>query len=370
MSSGVNTLIEKNSSTPRYRQVIAILQQRIESGEYPVGHKLPPERELQETFHLSRMTINRAILELVDQGFVKREVGKGTFVIRSTPAQGDVHYIGLITPSHRSLLEQPFYWEVMEGLDEAARSRNHRSVIAGKEENVLRHEHLDQYFADMNLAGVILMGQMHTALLERLVDVRTPIVCMNFAGEGHGLDSVVIDGERGGYLAARHLLRLGHRRIGLISGPRENANSQQIQHGFLRCLAQNRVPIEPDHIVRGDYMMQDGFRGMMALLDEKDAPTGVFCSSDMMAMGALNAARAKGLEVPRDISLIGFDDCRMVAHAYPPLTTVRVDMRRLGATAVEMVVNRAGDNSRERETQVIPVEMVERNSCAPPPGEE
>ena len=362
----IRVAIKKDGGTPRYQQVISILKEKIESGEYPVGSKLPPERELQDTLGLSRMTINRAILELADHGLVKREVGKGTFVIRNSVPQSQLRSLGLITPSHRSLLEQPFYWEVMEGVDDEVRLGNYRSVIAGKEEILLHQENLDAYFSDMGLSGVILMGQMRPELLQRLQKSPLPIVCLNFSGEAHGLDSVVVDAERGGFLAARYLLKLGHRRIGLVLGPKENANSQHIQRGFLSCLAKNRVAIEPDHILRGDYMMQDGFRCMMALLDEQPRPTAVFCASDMMAMGALNAARAVSLDVPRDISLVGFDDCRLVAHAYPPLTTVRVDMRRLGASAVELVARRLAGDTSPCQTQIIGADLVERESCGSP----
>ncbi|MBE7558379.1 GntR family transcriptional regulator [bacterium] len=362
----IRASIRKDGGPPRYQQVISMLKEKILAGEYPVGSKLPPERELQEALGLSRMTINRAILELADQGLVKREVGKGTFVIRNSVPANHVRSLGVITPSHRSLLEQPFYWEVMEGIDGQVRVGDFRAVIAGKEEVLLQQPDLAAYFHEMGLAGVILMGQMRPELLARLRDCPLPIVCLNFSGTEFGLDSVVIDGERGGYLAARHLLKLGHRRIGVILGPKENANSQNIQRGFFSCLAKNRVAIEPDHILRGDYMMQDGFRCMMALLDERPRPTAVFCASDMMAMGALNAARALSVEVPGQLSLVGFDDCRLVAHAYPPLTTVRVDMQRLGATAVEMVARRLDGDVGPCQTQVIATELVERASCAPP----
>jgi DNA-binding LacI/PurR family transcriptional regulator len=357
-------LTKNNDNVPRYRQVMNVINERIASGEYPIGHKLPPERVLQDTFKLSRMTINRALTEMANQGLIKREVGVGSFVLRNKTPKNVFRSIGIITPSRRSLLEQPFYWEVIEGIDEKARELRFRVILAGKEEMILAQDNVYSYFSEMGFSGVILAGQMAPAFLDRVSKNGLPVVCLNFSGQSHGLDSVVIDCERGGKLVARHLIKLGHRRIGMITGPRDNDNSHKIQQGFLKCLAHNRIPIEPDHIVRGDYMMDGGYQAMLTLLDDPMRPSAVFCASDMMAIGALNAAKVRRVDVPEQMSLVGFDDCRIVAHTHPSLTTVRTSMRRLGAMAVELIQRREKSSRCKAENRVIPVDLIERESSA------
>lgn len=189
------------------------------------------------------------------------------------------------------------------------------------------------------------------------------------------IDSVVIDNAEGAMLATRHLLELGHRSIGLISGGPAAfpaSSPPQRRAGFLRALSQSGVRFDPKAERVGDFSALGGYEAMQTLLDLDERPTAVFAMSDEMAMGAIKACVDAGLSVPEDISVVGFDD---VDWAFTMgLTTVRQDATELGAIAARLMIERlAGTPSGpdcERRLVTVPTELVVRTSTAPPRSKE
>ena len=189
------------------------------------------------------------------------------------------------------------------------------------------------------------------------------------------IDSVVIDNSEGAELATRHLLELGHRSIGLISGGPAAfpaSSPPQRRSGFLRALSEAGVRFDPNAERVGDFSALGGYEAMQALLDLEQRPTAVFAMSDEMAMGAIRACVDAGLSVPADISVVGFDD---VDWAFTMgLTTVRQDATELGAIAARLMIERLEGTPSgpgcERRLVTVPTELVVRTSTAPPRSEE
>ncbi|GIG92253.1 LacI family DNA-binding transcriptional regulator [Plantactinospora endophytica] len=170
----------------------------------------------------------------------------------------------------------------------------------------------------------------------------------------------------GGLLATRHLLELGHRRIACISGPEDVLCSRARAAGFVSALDEAGIPVEPELVRYGLFSAQAGYQHGMELLTRPDRPTAIFAGSDMQAMGVLRAARQLGLDVPADLSVIGYDDLPVAAWIGPALTTVNQPLRDMAGTATQMLLDLARGAELSTSRIDLVTELVVRESTAPP----
>jgi LacI family transcriptional regulator len=163
--------------------------------------------------------------------------------------------------------------------------------------------------------------------------------------------------------AVEYLIGLGHRHIGLITGPDGFRSSQERQQGFVDALARHGISSGPELIAKGSYTFETGLAAAERLLESRPRPTAIFCSNDEMAAGALHAARQRDIEVPGQLSLVGFDDTAIAAHLWPPLTTVRWPIRTMARTAALKLIDPA---SAGEQAASFPSDLVRRASAVPP----
>jgi len=168
---------------------------------------------------------------------------------------------------------------------------------------------------------------------------------------------------QGGLLAVRHLLSLGHKRIACIGGPVGVMPSEQRIEGWRMALAEGGAAPNADALLwRGGFTSQGGYEAMHAILRTEQAPSAVFVCNDLMAIGALRAAHESGVHVPDDLSIVGFDDIELSAYTSPPLTTVAQPKERIGALAVDMLLERVGGKRRDARKVVLQPELRVRAS--------
>lgn len=165
--------------------------------------------------------------------------------------------------------------------------------------------------------------------------------------------------------AVDHLVAQGHRRIGLILGPAGFRSAHERATGFREAMARHGLAVPGELVAQGSYRFPSGVAGAEALLDLPDRPTAIFCSNDEMAAGALHAAQGRGLQVPGDLSLIGFDDAPIAAHIWPPMTTVRWPIRPMARAAALKLIR--PDSAGEQPSR-FPADLVTRSSVAQPAG--
>lgn len=216
--------------------------------------------------------------------------------------------------------------------------------------------------------GAIIVDLVPTAPERSLLDEhRLPWVMVG--ADCPTIDSVMIDNAEGAASGTRHLIELGHTRIGLIAGgPAAFAASSlpQRRMGFLRALQEAGLRFDPKAERVGDFSALGGYRAMQALIALSDRPTAVLAMSDEMAMGAMRACKETGLDVPGDMSVVGFDD---VDWAFAVgLTTIRQDATELGAIAARLMIQRLEGESCDRQVVTVPTRLVKRDSTAPPTG--
>ncbi|NNN30789.1 LacI family DNA-binding transcriptional regulator [Streptomyces sp. S3(2020)] len=218
--------------------------------------------------------------------------------------------------------------------------------------------------------GVIAVSaELSEDQLAQLNSRAIPLVALDPTGEpSHPIPSVGATNWNGGLLATRHLLGLGHHRIAMVGGPDELLCCRARLDGYRAALDAAGVPQDADLVRVAPLHFEGGRAAAAGLLRRSDRPTAVFAANDLQALGVYGAARAAGLRVPDDLSVLGFDDLAFTQWSDPPLTTVRQPLVRMGATAAEMLLDLGSGRRLEQDRIELPTELVVRGSTAPPPG--
>jgi LacI family transcriptional regulator len=171
----------------------------------------------------------------------------------------------------------------------------------------------------------------------------------------------------GGFSATQHLLSLGHRRVAYLGGVAASSVNQARMHGYLAAMGAEHAPVLEGYVRSGDFLYPGGLDQGAALLDLPRRPTAVFVANDESAAGLLEAARARGLQLPQDLSVVGFDDTQVARLTSPPLTTVRQPLREMGALALRAALRLAAGEKLDSHHVELATELVVRGSTAPPP---
>ncbi len=220
------------------------------------------------------------------------------------------------------------------------------------------------------LFGVIMPPSVSedAALAELLTEIDCPYVRIASVTLDRGPAMIVTNDRVGASEAARHLADLGHRRIAFVSGPTSFRSSHERRKGFAAGLAEKGLKLAADDVVFGAYTFESGVACGKALLTRKPRPTAVFCGNDEMAAGVYRAARDLGFDIPRDLSIVGYDDSPVAAKVWPTLTTVKLPIRQMGRSAAEKLLSGAVEGFAKQppdEGQFTPA-LVVRESTAPP----
>jgi LacI family transcriptional regulator len=215
-------------------------------------------------------------------------------------------------------------------------------------------------------ALVAVTGELTAGQLTALARARLPLVVIDPLNLPRTrVTSVGSTNFAGGMAATEHLLALGHRRVAYLGGPATAACNQARLHGYRAAMEAGEAPVLPGYVRTGHFHYHDGMAGGAALLDLPEAPTAIFAGCDDIALGVLEAARARGLRVPEDLSIVGFDDTQIARMASPPLTTVRQPLREMGAVAVRTALRLAAGEQVESHHVELATELVVRGSTAP-----
>jgi LacI family repressor for deo operon, udp, cdd, tsx, nupC, and nupG len=257
----------------------------------------------------------------------------------------------------------PFYLEVMKGLEAAAREAGY-AVLMGNTENDPERE--AEYFAmlrDGNADGMVLMTGKLPSSRFRLD--KLPVVVALERIEGSTFPHVEIDNHNAAREAVRHLISLGHRRIAHIAGPLAETMAIRRRDGYRAAMAEAGIAVPEGYEETGDYLLQGGRDGCRALMARADAPTAIFCANDEMAFGAIHELRRSGRDVPRDVSVVGFDDIYLSQAIYPPLTTVSQPRAEIGRRAMDVLLGIMAGGKPPESPLMMPTTLMLRESTAP-----
>jgi LacI family transcriptional regulator len=298
-----------------------------------------------------RAKVERAIAQL---NYVPSAVAR-SLKARSTAT------IGLVVPNSTN----PYFAELARGIEDGCAREGYCMFFCNSDDDPAKQRSYLRILQEKRIDGLIIASAGDDAVLaSSLADTREPLVIVDRNIEGLAADLVQIDHERGAYLATRHLLELGHVRIGCITGPVATAVSAMRVHGFIRAMTERGIDIEPTAIVESDFTGEGGQEAAGRLFDTV-RPTAIFACNDMMGIGALRVAAERGIRVPQHCSIIGFDDIELSSYTYPALSTVGQSVRALGEAAAQMLIERiSGEMSGPTRRRVITPRLVLRESTA------
>ena len=269
--------------------------------------------------------------------------------------------IGLILPD----LYGEFFSELIRGVDQAVRAKGYHLLVSSS--------HADRAEVDSAMAlmrgrvdGLVVMLPERQREQVPLTSGRLPLVRLGGAPHNGDSDAIVVANREGARAMVRHLVSLGHQRLGVISGATGNSDAEERMSGVLDGLADAGLS-EADLLrAAGDFSEASGFRAALDLLRAAPRPTAIFALNDAMAIGALSALRAESVQVPSDIAVAGFDDIPMAQFLDPPLTTVRVDISAMGARAATRVLSHLGNGPSGSGVEIVPTTLMVRRSCGNP----
>ncbi len=277
-------------------------------------------------------------------------------------ASGRTRVLGLVIPRGvTALFTDPYFPILIQGIASACNVHDH-SVMLWLAEPEYERRTIHQVMHGGLIDGVIVSSMlMDDPLVQALADNQKPFVLVGRHPTNASLSYVDVDNIKGAHSAVAHLLRLGRRRIAAITGPQNAIVGADRRTGYLDALRERGLAPDPRLTVEGDFTETSGYLGMQRLLAHD--PDAVFAASDMMAQGALRALREAGRRVPEDVAVVGFDDMPFAATTEPPLTTVRQPIGRLGATAVEILIDLITQPAAGPRRVLLSTELVIRKSC-------
>ena len=272
--------------------------------------------------------------------------------------------LGMLIPNSSN----PYFAEIVRIVEDRCFGAGYTLVLCNTDDEPRRQSVYLQVLAERRIDGLIVVSTGagdDDSLVTQLHGLRIPTVLVDREIADPACDLVETAHMQGGLLAVRHLLSLGHKRIACIGGPVGVMPSEQRIEGWRMALAEGGATPNADALLwRGGFTSQGGYEAMHAILRTEQAPSAVFVCNDLMAIGALRAAHESGVHVPDDLSIVGFDDIELSAYTSPPLTTVAQPKERIGALAVDMLLERVGGKRRDARKVVLQPELRVRASTA------
>ena len=268
-------------------------------------------------------------------------------------------------------ISNPFFSLILQGIEAAAQREGYSVLVWDTQHDEKREEGYAMMLRRKEADGLILLGHRlprEAATVIRAMSPRcAPIVNGCEFSPALGIPSVHIDNAKGAAEAMDHLYGLGHRRVGIVTGPLGSPLSRDRLHG-VKARAKRQNAERNCIVVQGDFSIESGTAAAEQLLKRPDPPTAIFCFNDEMAMGVIEKARERSVEVPRDLSVVGFDDIRFARHTHPPLTTIAQPMREIGEGTVRLLLGIVsnGDRVGTPASVTLPHTLVVRGSTGPP----
>jgi DNA-binding LacI/PurR family transcriptional regulator len=272
--------------------------------------------------------------------------------------------IGVIVSDIRNL----FFAAVVKAIEDEARANGYSVLICNADEDSAKEEAALQLLLDRKVSGVINCSTgANLDLLRAFQKSGAVLVDLDRESGLKNVDTVVVDNRLGAELATQHLAKLGHREIATIAGPQHLSNARGRLAGFADSLRNHGIRLRKAYVQFGDFRQQSGYQCAQKLLSLRRPPTALFVANMEMAAGVIAFVRDKGITIPREISVVSFDDSFWARYMDPPLTVIAQPMEKMGKCTMELLLARLR-RGKPAQTLVFPPELIVRQSTAPPRG--
>jgi len=253
------------------------------------------------------------------------------------------YVIGVFFSSISEGTSDTFFHEIIRGINKVI-DKEYNLVIRGIDD----YEHFNK-IDKKNFDGIIVVSQSKNddRFINTIIENNIPLVVINRPIEIEGIVNIMSNDTKGTYDAVQYFIKNNHKKIAIIEGNKEYESNIYRKKGYINALEDNDIPLNEEYIISGKYNLQSGYENMKKLIDLENRPTAVFCSNDDIAVGAMKAIFELGLNVPNDISIIGFDDSNFCNYVTPTLTSVRKDSLTMsesgGIKLLEIIKNKEVD---------------------------
>lgn len=330
--------------------------------------KYPNITDVAKEAKVSIATVSRVINNLpsvkeVNRAKVLKVIDKLNFrpnISARRLASNSVNSIGIIWPFYNDMLGSYFFIELMKGI---------RGVVFGGRRDIVLlyniNETEDEFYRrilnNTYIGGLILeLGALEINPILKKSDI--PFIIVNAHHKDPKINCISMDNTQGAYLAVKHLIETGHRRVAIIHGALGIQPGIDRLTGYEMALKEYGLDIDEGLIADGNFSRQTAYEKMLKLLEIESVPTAIFIASDEMAIGAAKAIREKGLEIPRDISIVGFDDSPIASEFSPPLTTVRQPIAKMGSHAAQTLIKIITKQIKGGVKETLKTELIIRDS--------
>ncbi len=285
------------------------------------------------------------------------QLGYRPSAIARSMARGSTHTLAIISPN----LTDYTFASVIEGAEVEARQHNYFVLSSSASDPLAFHDLVDELVGHRRVDGLIVINPYAD---DRYMHIpkEFPVVFVGARSHDERVCSISLDDEKVAYEATQHLISLGHKRIGLITGPMEEDCSQDRLVGFKLALAEAGISYDQSLVFEGDWSASSGSDALLDFVNKKNLPTAIFAQNDRMAMGIMRAARDLKLDVPTQLSVIGVDDMPLSSYFDPPLTTMRQDMPLIGQEAIRKLMEIIQNKTIEPSVMKFPAQLVVRQS--------
>lgn len=329
-------------------------------------------REVANRAGVSVATVSRVVN---DSGFVSDDLKE-----RVRDAMASLHYqpsalarslrrsetgnVGILLPQ----LDLPFFSALAYAVEKRLYRQTFRAFMCSSEEDVVKESAYIDMLIQQRVDGLILVPMGQSELnLRRVTESGIPLVLVDRDLEGIDISKVLADNRGGGYTATEHLLSLGHRRIGVICPPMHSHPIVMRLEGYRQALTDwGERPYQPTLISTVNvYGFEEGYEAALKLLQGPEQITAIFALTDVLALGAIKAAHTLGLSVPKDVSIVGFDDVPVASYSSPALTTIAQPISRMGETAVQLLLEQIQSDTLSNTEVILPTQLIVRQSTGP-----
>jgi len=267
--------------------------------------------------------------------------------------------IGVVIADNRN----PFYAEVLNGMEEAAREKNYHIILANTQRDYKKEEEAINLLLAKRVDGLLITPvQDRDDDIKKLIEANIPFVIVGRDFENIEVEAVYNDEVKGGFLATEYLIKKGHKRIALVDGFLYKSPARGRLEGYKKALKKYGIPLDDDLLSVGDIDVKDGYERTKQLLEKGLNFAAIFAYNDMMAFGVMQAIKEKGLRIPEDIGLVGYDDIPFSSLISPSLTTIKLKKQELGIESVKLLLSRINRVHKKTKKIMLEVELQIRET--------
>jgi LacI family transcriptional regulator len=272
--------------------------------------------------------------------------------------------IGFVVTEEHFLRTEPFYTRVFLGAEFEAREKDNYVLLATVSSSFKKDDPLPRFILERNADGILIAGKVPEAFIESIIKYKMPILFIDYLPPNGDFPSVLIDNVRGGMLATEYLINSGHQNIGFIGGEISHPSIMERLQGYKLALERANINNSNGLVVTNDEYLsrQNGYRSAEQLFIQNKDVTAIFASNNATAVGVMQYLKDNNLNIPNDISLIGFDDVETDMMIDPPLTTIKVPVVKMGTEAVQLLFNIIKTENTTTKKIIVPIELVVRES--------